>query len=560
MINNLKLKLVITVCVLFVLSSSVRVSYAADPPIYSSSNYRVELLGFGTEILLTSIIDSIPPSITAGPTVADTSVPPITKVQISWTTDKPSSSIVFYGTTTTYDNQFGSTTESVTAHSVTISGLVAGQTYHYKARSVDNVGNIGDSADGTFSAGDITAPTLSGIGVSTLESTYVIISWTTNENANSIVEYGNDTKYGTQTGQSEESVVTHTVRLSGLLPQTLYHYRIKSKDQSANIATSSDYSFTTTSTPAISEVEITDITLNSAVIRWITNENATTELTYGETTGYGTVYFEEAKSKNHTVRLSNLKSGIEYHFRIKGTDASGLKLSSDDYIFRTVTIPVITDVKIEDVTDRSAIIRWKSSSKIDELIEYEAMSSQLDDVALLEKQTSGTVDLVDDHALKLTGLDAVTKYRFKIYGKDAFGNKAASELFDFTTSIDKEPPIIKDIKTDTALNLGSRDTVQVLVSYSTDEAAQGFIEYGRGAAGPYNKISIKDESFTLSKVMVIPKLEPGLSYHFRVVATDKSGNSGYSEDQLVLAPSQGMSLLELILGKLGDAFGWMGKL
>ena len=534
--------------------------HAASPPIYSSSNYKMELLGFGQELALTSVVDSIPPSITAGPSVADVSVSPETSVTITWTTSKPSSSIVFYGSTTAYGSQFGSTTESVTSHSVTITGLTAGQTYHYKVRSVDNVGNIGDSADGTFSAGDITAPTISNLKISAAESTYVIIVWDTNENANSLIEYGADSTYGTEVGQSDESVTSHSVRVNGVIPSSTYHFRAKSKDQNSNIAYSSDGTFTTSSTPAIKNVEITDITLNSAVVRWQTNEKATTMLIWGKTTSYGEQYLDDAKTTNHTVRLTNLESGTEYHFRIRGTDASGLQLSSDDYMFRTVILPLITDVRIEDITDHSSIIRWTSSSKIDELIEYQALKSGIDDVPLLEKKTSGSVDLVTEHAHKLIDLDSVTTYRFRIYGKDTFGNQATSDVFEFTTGVDKEPPVVTNLKTDTALDLGSRDSVQVLVSYTTNESANGFIEYGRGAAGPYSNKSIVDGSYTMSKVIVVPKLTPGNSYHLRVVAEDRSGNVGYSDDQLVLAPQQGMTLLELILSKLGDAFGWMGDL
>lgn len=534
---------------------------SADPPIYSSTNYRVEMLNFGTENVLTSIIDSIPPTISAGPTVADVSVGAVAKAKITWTTSKASSSVVVYGLTTSYGSHFGNTTESVTAHTVTISGLTAGTTYHYKVRSVDSVGNIGESADGTFSVGDTTAPTISSINISVLESTYAIINWTTNENASSIIEYGADTTYGTQIGQSEESVTSHTVKVTGLTPSTTFHYRPRSRDQSTNIGLGPDGAFTTTSTPAISEVEITDITLNSAVIRWTTNENATTELIYGTTSNYGSEYKDEAKTKNHTVRLTNLISGTNYRFRIRGTDASGLKLSSDEYQFSTVILPIISAVKIEEIKDHSVIVRWTTSGKTDELIEYEALASDLgEEVELLTKKTSGSVDLFTDHAHKLNDLDAATSYRFRIYGKDPFGNKATSDIFEFKTSLDKEPPVITNLKTDTAVDLGSRDSVQVLVSWSTNEPADGQVEYGLGAGGEYTQSSIKDEAFANAKVIVVPKLKPGYSYHLRAVATDKSGNTGYSDDFLILAPSQGISLLELIFGRLGEAFGWMGKL
>jgi hypothetical protein len=44
-------------------------------------------------------------------------------------------------------------------------------------------------------------------------------------------------------------VTAHSVALSGLTASTTYHYRVKSKDPSANPATSGDFTFTTTALP-----------------------------------------------------------------------------------------------------------------------------------------------------------------------------------------------------------------------------------------------------------------------------------------------------------------------
>src|SRR3989338_2126719 len=82
----------------------------ADPPIYSSTNYRLEMLNFGPENVLTSIINSIPPTISSGPSVADISEGAVAKAKITWTTSKVSSSVVIYGATTSYGSHFVNTT------------------------------------------------------------------------------------------------------------------------------------------------------------------------------------------------------------------------------------------------------------------------------------------------------------------------------------------------------------------------------------------------------------------------------------------------------------------
>jgi hypothetical protein len=70
------------------------------------------------------------------------------------------------------------------------------------------------------------------------------ITWKTNGNADSTVEYGLTTGYGsTQTNPFMET--NHTITLSGLAPGTLYHWRVVSSDQDGNRYVSTDYTFRT---------------------------------------------------------------------------------------------------------------------------------------------------------------------------------------------------------------------------------------------------------------------------------------------------------------------------
>src|SRR5262249_35445303 len=73
------------------------------------------------------------------------------------------------------------------------------------------------------------------------------ITWTTNENSNSQVEYGPTTAYGQSTALNPALVTAHSQGLSGLTPMTLYHYRVRSRDAAGNLAVSGDFTFTTLS-------------------------------------------------------------------------------------------------------------------------------------------------------------------------------------------------------------------------------------------------------------------------------------------------------------------------
>lgn len=96
---------------------------------------------------------------------------------------------------------------------------------------------------------DTTAPALSAIAASNISDTSTVIGWSTDEPATSQVDYGLDTLYGSQSPFNGALVTGHGVTLTGLIPGTLYHYRVLSVDGSGNPAASDDQTFTTAATP-----------------------------------------------------------------------------------------------------------------------------------------------------------------------------------------------------------------------------------------------------------------------------------------------------------------------
>jgi hypothetical protein len=96
---------------------------------------------------------------------------------------------------------------------------------------------------------DTTPPVISSIATSGITQTGATITWTTDESATSVVEYGTSTSYGSTVSSSVLSV-GHSTTLTGLTANTTYHYRVKSADAATNLSTSTDRVFTTTGTTA----------------------------------------------------------------------------------------------------------------------------------------------------------------------------------------------------------------------------------------------------------------------------------------------------------------------
>ena len=103
----------------------------------------------------------------------------------------------------------------------------------------DNVATAGPSG------GDTTPPVISSVSAGTPTSSSASVTWTTDEPSDSQIDYGTTPGYGSSTTLNTTLVTSHAQSLSGLNANTLYHYRVKSRDASGNLATSGDFTFTT---------------------------------------------------------------------------------------------------------------------------------------------------------------------------------------------------------------------------------------------------------------------------------------------------------------------------
>jgi hypothetical protein len=189
--------------------------------------------------------DTTPPVISA---IASSSITS-SAATIAWTTNEAADSQVKYGSSIGYGLTTPLNSTPATAHSVALTGLAAATTYHYQVLSRDAAGNLAASGDFTFTTpavADITPPVISAVSSSSITSSAATIAWTTNETADSRVEYGPTTSYGSSTALNTAMVKAHSQTLTSLSPDTTYYYRVKSKDAAGNEAVSGSYSFSTT--------------------------------------------------------------------------------------------------------------------------------------------------------------------------------------------------------------------------------------------------------------------------------------------------------------------------
>ena len=97
-----------------------------------------------------------------------------------------------------------------------------------------------------------------------------------------------------------------------------------------------------TEPPVISNIAISEITSNSVVISWTTDEPATNHVDYGEGADYGLLTEEGTTlTTDHRVKITGLSgsflffSSSKYHFRVISMDDLGNMVESEDGTFTT---------------------------------------------------------------------------------------------------------------------------------------------------------------------------------------------------------------------------------
>ncbi len=259
-----------------------------------------------------------------------------TEADVLWDTDISSTSIVNYGLTVAYGSS-ASTLGSTFNHSVHLTGLAAGTTYHFRVRSTGLGTAETISGDFTFTTPDTNAPVISNVSAVLITGTSARIVWDTNEDSTSKVDYGTALPYASSVSDAA-LVNTHAVQINGLTPSTTYHYKVTSKDAANNSASSADFTFTTADTiaPNITNIFVDAITQTTARLNWATDELADSTARYGLTDAYGSSVANANLVANHQITLNGLASGTLYHFSVSSADAMANGATSTDQTFTTL--------------------------------------------------------------------------------------------------------------------------------------------------------------------------------------------------------------------------------
>src|SRR6266850_6207396 len=183
-------------------------------------------------------------------------------------------------------------------------------------------------------------------------------------------DYGLTSDYGTSTAAIPAGNGTNVVALSigatGLIPGTLYHYRLAARDKSG-LAAGNDKTFTTADTsvppPSSATLPPSNVTIATAVMNGSVDPRGGYVLAYfeyGATTNYGRI--TEMTNVTHGSDLvpvgqtvTGLSAGTTYHYRILASASAGTSFGVDQS-FQTLPPPEVVTLRGPLVTSTAVIL------------------------------------------------------------------------------------------------------------------------------------------------------------------------------------------------------------
>ncbi|OGG53444.1 MAG: hypothetical protein A3F84_12730 [Candidatus Handelsmanbacteria bacterium RIFCSPLOWO2_12_FULL_64_10] len=513
--------------------------------------------------------DTISAAITSGPTVVSTTDRTVT---LEWRTDELSDSQVDYAagldTTASRLRQQVLLPEATTAHRVTLTNLTPDTAYAFRVGSQDLARNPRTFSAGrtssTLAAPDTIPPDIVGTPtVLEVTASTATLVWTTDEPTGAVVEYGTgDFNAGrVERGALEKS---HTVTLTGLLPDTEHRYRITSRDREGNGVTTDPtitippartrlrsviLRFRTarvadTTLPVIVEGPIVQISGNNVVARWVTDELSNSRVVYAKPDdynrpGFESEVFDARLVTQHTVTMGGLDLGTQYLFRCVSSDAAGNTVRSRDRGRSSkpvdggglalqppggdgsfVTAPqadrqapvILSGPTVTGSTSTSLTLEWATDEVSDSFADYgpgERTTSRAED---------GTP--VTRHRLVLTKLTPGTAYTFKVGSADPSRNGPTLSKKPAVGSTSAEVDVTSP-KILGGAAVSYKSDRQATITWLTDETSSSLVEYGAEKAMTQVR-SIPDRA--KEHQVTLTNLAANTAYTFRAGSLDASSN------------------------------------
>ena len=418
--------------------------------------------------------------------------------------------------------------------SATVNGLAPGILYHVRL--------VGSSIGGTVFGNDTTFTTIILPPValtreaSGITTTGGIIHGDVNPNGLSTdyhFEYGPGTTYGSSTSTVNAGTgiagVAVNAQLSTLRPGSTYHYRIVAVNGGGTTYGSDSSFVTATPLPTTVTLAATGITTTGAELNGSVTPNgfATTyHFEYGTSTAYGSsTQVADAGAGEDQVAVNSavvaLSPGTLYHYHLVARNAGGTAYGNDT-TFTTVTpLPTVLTSPASAIGTSGAILHGEVNPNgftTSYHFEY-GLTKSYSAVTPSQNAGAGTASLPE--SATLTGLSPGSLYHFRFVATSTGGTAYGTDT-TFTTLI--PPPAV--------VTLGASNISTTGAQLNGTVNPNGFSSKYRFEFGTTTGYGTSTDTIDAGSGMtpaavnaVLSGLSPGVTYHFRLVASNGGGNS-----------------------------------
>lgn len=343
---------------------------------------------------------------------------------------------------------------------------------------------------------DREAPEIGNLQIINESDTSVTITWETDENADSAVNYGLQPDYGIArvpvTDRKE-----HTVTLDDLEPGRTYYFRVVSADEAGNQGISADYRIVTTGTPQAGNGD--------------NNGNGPQD---GTGAGDGdkpdpesqitTDFVDDSTATLRIIEEINKITDPQKLQEIVNETVKAVKGITEDLtiVGPPTVIPETTTALIKWTTDRAASSEVLFSPK---------NSFDGTNYEFSQQSTGGDTT---DHEIRLIGLNAFTEYSFKVISTDEFNIRGESRNYTFQTKA--TAPDIRNLR------VVKVEENAATLAWETNVPAKALIDYQDQTTGAQN--SVGRPTLATTHQMRLADLTLGTRYVAFVTAENSGGD------------------------------------
>jgi len=343
---------------------------------------------------------------------------------------------------------------------------------------------------------DREAPEITNLEIIDVSETSLTITWETDEDADSAINYGLQPDYGIARIPVADRT-EHSVTLDNLEPGRTYYFRVVSADEQGNQGISADYRIVTSGDP----------TAGAGENRGEGPQDGTSQGDGNRPDPESQITTDALDDSMATLRIIEMINEITDPQKLQEIVNETVKAVQG--ITEDLTIVGPPTVVPETTT---ALISWTTDRAASSEVLFSATNGF--DGTNYEFSQQSTAGDTTDHEIRLIGLNPFTQYSFKVLSTDEFNITGESRNFTFTTKA--TAPEIRNLR------VVKVEENAATLAWDTNVPAKAIVEFQDQTTGAQN--SVGRPTLSTTHQMRLADLTLGTRYVAFVTAENSGGD------------------------------------